>query len=86
MSHQDSNDQDKFFFSDEEDRPWIDPYAETPEFHVGDKVYLLSSNGSLEGPYLVASVPSRHKCTLSLENGQNAKNGEVFEMAGLQAA
>ncbi|KAI0852641.1 hypothetical protein F5Y00DRAFT_227222 [Daldinia vernicosa] len=85
MPHQDSNDKDKFFFSDEEDRPWIDRYAGTPEFNVGDKVYLLSSDGSLEGPYSVASV-SGHKCTLSLENGQVAKNGEEFEMAGLQAA
>lgn len=87
MSRQDrSNNKGRFLFSDEEDRPWIEPYAKTPEFRVGDKVYIIGSNGSLDGPYLVASVPSGGKCTLSLENGQNAKNGDVFEMARLQAA
>lgn len=53
---------------------------------MGDKVNLLNSDGSDDGPFFVASVISAEKCTLSLENGQTARNGEVVQMARLEAA
>lgn len=56
------------------------------EFRVGEKVYLVGSDGSREGPFLVASVCSGQKCTLSLEDGQAAKGGEEIKMAKLEAA
>lgn len=57
-----------------------------PKFRVADKVYLLKSDGSAEGPYLVGSVVSSGKCTLSDLDGQSAKKGEEIDMARLQAA
>ena len=55
------------------------------EFRVGDKVYQVGSDGSREGLFLVVSVCSRQKYTLSLENGQAAKDGEEINMAKLEA-
>ncbi|PQE19649.1 hypothetical protein CJF31_00010053 [Rutstroemia sp. NJR-2017a BVV2] len=76
----------KFVFCDEEDRPCIE-YSGKTQFFVGDKVYLLGSDGSRDGgPYIIASIPSMQKCTLSFENGQTAKNGEEIEMAKLELA
>ena len=49
-------------------------------------MYLLSSDGSRAGPYVVASVPSAQKCTLSLENGAAVQSGEEIAMAKLEAA
>ena len=53
---------------------------------MGDKVKLLNSDGSDDGPFFVASVISAQECILSLENGQTAKDGEVMQMARLEAA
>ncbi|KAF5000099.1 hypothetical protein FDECE_11285 [Fusarium decemcellulare] len=75
-----------FVFSDEDDRPHVARFDTNPAFFVGDKVYLLGSDGSREGPYIVASVISAEKCTLSLENYQPAKNGMQVDMAKLEAA
>ncbi|KAK2009604.1 hypothetical protein LZ32DRAFT_639915 [Colletotrichum eremochloae] len=70
---------------DEDDRrPYVTSYAQKPKFHVGDKVYLVL-NGSREGPYLVASIGSVGKCTLSRENGEAVRNGEEID-AGYHAA
>ena len=60
--------------------------SQRPEFHVGDKVYLLNSNESREGPYVIASLPSAEKCTLSLENGEAVKNGEEIDINDVKAA
>lgn len=46
----------------------------------------MGSNGSRDGPFLVASICSGQKCTLSFENGQAAKDGEEIKMAKLEAA
>ncbi|EFY88847.1 hypothetical protein MAC_05112 [Metarhizium acridum CQMa 102] len=79
------NKKEKFVLSDEEDRPYI-VGSRSPGFRVGDQVYLLLSDGSRDGPYLVATVISAQECTLSLENGQSVGHGEVIPMARLEAA
>ena len=50
-------------------------------------MYLLrTSGGSREGgPFVIASVPSAGMYTLSLENGQAARNGEEVEEKRLKA-
>ncbi|KAJ5720227.1 uncharacterized protein N7483_008161 [Penicillium malachiteum] len=70
----------------DEDRPYIASSHFNRKFRVGDKVYLLGSDGSRDGPYLVALVISEQECILSLENGQTAKDGEVINMAKLETA
>ncbi|KAL7798570.1 hypothetical protein V8C37DRAFT_368327 [Trichoderma ceciliae] len=77
------NKKDKFTFIEEEDRPYIASSSASP-FRVGDTVYLTGSDGSRDGPFLVASV-SGQTCTLSLENGQAAKNAEEIKMTMLEA-
>lgn len=42
-------------------------------------MYLLYSSGGERGPFVIASVPSAGMYTLSLENGQTARNGEEVE-------
>jgi hypothetical protein len=49
-------------------------------------VYILGSDGSHDGPYLVAEVRSAQECTLSFESGRPARDGEVIQMARLEAA
>jgi len=49
-------------------------------------VYLLNSGGSREGPYVIASVPSAGRYTLSVENGEAVKNGEEIKTDCLEAA
>jgi hypothetical protein len=49
-------------------------------------VYLLNNEGSREGPYLVASVSSARKYTLSLEDGTAVKNGEEIDIDYVEAA
>jgi hypothetical protein len=61
-------------------------FSQRPQFHVGDKVYLLGSLGSREGPYVVASVSSAGKYTLSLESGKAIRNGEEVDLDSLEAA
>ncbi|KAK1974693.1 hypothetical protein LZ30DRAFT_607391 [Colletotrichum cereale] len=71
---------------DEEDqRPFVTSYAEKPKFYVGDKVYLVV-NGSREGPYLVASIGSVGRCTLSREKGEAVRNGEEIDVSYVEAA
>lgn len=41
---------------------------------------MLNEDGSREGPYVVASLPSPGKCTLSYENGQAVKNGTEIKI------
>ncbi|KAH7268466.1 hypothetical protein B0J15DRAFT_533838 [Fusarium solani] len=64
-------------FTDAGKRPWVASYDQTSGLHVGDKVHLRNSDGSLSGPYLIATLPAPGKCTLSLENGQPLGNGEI---------
>jgi hypothetical protein len=51
---------------------------------MGTKVYL-HKDGTREGPYLIATVTSG-KCTLSLESGEPAKDGEEIELDYLELA
>lgn len=53
---------------------------------MGDKVYLLDTDGVRKGPYFVASLPSEGKCTLSLENGKNVNRGASFNINDVEAA
>ncbi|KAK3338127.1 hypothetical protein B0H65DRAFT_477868 [Neurospora tetraspora] len=78
------NRKEEFIFSDEEDRPYIARSYVNPEFRVGDKVYVLGSDRSQDGPYLVELVISDKECTLSFENGQTAKDGKAVQMAILE--
>ncbi|CAI7589332.1 unnamed protein product [Penicillium glandicola] len=78
--------EDTFIFSNDEDRPYIANSHVNRKFRVGDKVYLLGSDGSRDGPYFVALVISTQECILSLENGETAKDGEVIHMAKLETA
>lgn len=54
--------------------------VQKPSLTVGDKVYLLDTDGNRKGPYLVASLPSAGKCTLSLENGSHVKDGALIDV------
>ncbi|KAI1104101.1 hypothetical protein F4804DRAFT_206554 [Jackrogersella minutella] len=67
-------------------RPYVVSYVKKPDLNVGDKVYLLDTDGSRKGPYLIASLPSTGKCTLSLENGDAVKNGEEIDANDVEAA
>ncbi|KAG4426846.1 hypothetical protein IFR04_000277 [Cadophora malorum] len=75
---------ERISFDEDDQRPYVSTYANKPDFHVGDKVYLLSG-GARGGPYVIASVNSR-KYTLSLENGEAVRNGEEIEVDYLEAA
>ncbi|EEU43736.1 uncharacterized protein NECHADRAFT_101119 [Fusarium vanettenii 77-13-4] len=71
-------------FTDAVKLPWVasyDSFEQTSGFHVGDKVHLRNSNGTLSGPYLIATLPAPGKCTLSFENGQPVGNGEIDTMS-----
>lgn len=57
----------------------------TSGLHVGDKVRLRNPDGSLSGPYLIATLPAPGKCTLSLENGEPLGNGEI-DISVIEAA
>jgi hypothetical protein len=47
---------------------------------------LLNHDESCEGPYVIASVPSAGRCTLSLGNGKVVKNGEEIDVDYMEAA
>ena len=49
-------------------------------------MYFLRSNGSREGPYVIATVPSTGKYTLCRENGQAVENGQEISLDCLEAA
>jgi hypothetical protein len=57
-----------------------------PTFHVGDKVYMVNSRGFREGPYLIASLPSTGKCTLSHEDGSVVRNGDEIAVDCIEVA
>ncbi|KAB8200616.1 hypothetical protein BDV34DRAFT_230143 [Aspergillus parasiticus] len=67
-------------------RPYVTPYLDKPKFHVGDQVYVVGSDGNLEGVFLVASVPALDACTLSDEYGNPAKGGTAMKVESLVAA
>lgn len=47
---------------------------------------IVNTNGTREGPYLVASIPSPGVYTLSFADGQVAQDGEEIEENDLEAA
>jgi hypothetical protein len=49
-------------------------------------VNVIHSDGSREGPYLVAYIPSAGVYTLSLSDGQDAQGGDQIEENDLEAA
>ena len=53
---------------------------------MGDKVYLLDTDGFRKGPYLVASLPAEGKCILSSESGRNVRNGASINVNDVEAA
>ncbi|KAJ3577750.1 hypothetical protein NPX13_g2819 [Xylaria arbuscula] len=73
-------------FTEIDERPYVAAYVQKPKFNVGDEVYLLDSDGTRKGPYLVASLPSTGKCTLSLANGSPVKNGAEVSTSDVEAA
>lgn len=46
------------------------------DLYVGDKVYLINSSGFREGPYVIATIPSPGKYTLSRDNGIPVRDGD----------
>ncbi|KAI1123528.1 hypothetical protein F5Y10DRAFT_251716 [Nemania abortiva] len=68
------------------ERPHVRTYVQKPVFCVGDKVYLINAGGTREGPYLVASLPSEGKCTLSLESGAAVNNADEVSLDSIEAA
>lgn len=66
-------------FGDDDGRAGVRKSQKNPEYIVGDKVFLTVS-GVKEGPYTVATVkPDTLKYTLSLDDGQSAKNGQEVD-------
>lgn len=61
-------------------------FLQKPSFHVGDKVYLLRSDGTRDGPFFIASLRSTRRCTLSLEDGQAIENGREIGIDDVEAA
>jgi hypothetical protein len=95
------NQNNQFTFIDEEDRPYIASsgvsplfiihrdflsWSQSSAFAVGDRVYVVNSDGSRDGPFLVASICSSQTCTLSLEDGEAARDGAEVNIAKLEAA
>ena len=62
-----------------------DHHTQGNKFCVGDKVYL-SEGRVLQGPFLIASVPSPGKYTLSKADGIKVQDGKVYEEKKLEAA
>jgi len=71
----------------DDDRAKIEAYVHISKFTPGDKVYFrVPGTGTLEGPYLIASVPSAGRYTLSFEDGRQAKDGAEVEEKDLEEA
>ncbi|KAI6081064.1 hypothetical protein F4821DRAFT_250126 [Hypoxylon rubiginosum] len=87
MSHPGNNNNESptVSFDEDDKRPCVDRYVKRPQFRVGDKVFVINTSGSREGPYFVASV-SGGKFKLSGEDGQSAKNGDEFSLDSLEEA
>lgn len=60
--------------------------SQTSTFRVGDRVKVINTDGSRNGPYLIASIPTTGVCTLSDENGETIEDGEEIEENDLEAA
>ena len=60
--------------------------TQTSKFRVGDSVKIIQSDGSREGPYFIASVPSTGVYTLSDEDGVDVEDGDEVEDNDLEAA
>ena len=60
--------------------------SQISKYSVGDSVKVIQEDGSRDGPYLVASVPSPGVYTLSWADGQEAYDGEEIEENDLEAA
>ncbi|KAI0023064.1 hypothetical protein F4780DRAFT_125751 [Xylariomycetidae sp. FL0641] len=75
----------KFVFTDEDDRPVV-VASGSVNVRQGDKVWLLRSDGSREGPFYVAEVLSSTKCKLSERSGDQVGNDEEIDMAMLELA
>lgn len=78
-----NNEMPQFSFQNDGGRP-IRPYPNAPKFRCGDEVYLVVGS-QREGPYVVASVSTAQKYTLSLANGQLVKDGTMVEEKSLIA-
>ncbi|KAI8930878.1 hypothetical protein NX059_011895 [Plenodomus lindquistii] len=64
-------------------RPSIAAYT-TNKFQVDDRVWLTRPGRNiLEGPYLIAGMPSPGNYTLCHENGQSFESGTTFEEKSL---
>ncbi|UPK92587.1 hypothetical protein LCI18_003522 [Fusarium solani-melongenae] len=68
---------------DYQNNVWVGRY-DPNDLHVGDKVYVRNSEGTLFGPYYIATRPSPAKCTLSSMNGQSVGNGEEIDIKYVQ--
>ncbi|KAF4439492.1 hypothetical protein F53441_12599 [Fusarium austroafricanum] len=67
-------------------RPFVSAYTQVPSFRVGDSVYLLKSDGSREGPYIVAVAPSAGKCVLSYTDGRPFQDNAGVSVDELEAS
>ncbi|KAF2823978.1 hypothetical protein CC86DRAFT_328046 [Ophiobolus disseminans] len=72
-------------FTEGPKRPYYAPPTQKRGFRVGDRVYLLKSDGTREGPYLVASTPGTRTYTLCREDGETAYNGVIVGADALEA-
>ncbi|CVK96576.1 uncharacterized protein FMAN_10917 [Fusarium mangiferae] len=66
-------------------RPFVSTYDNAPSLKVGDSVYLLNTDGSREGPYLVATAPVSGQCTLCYDNGSPFRNNADIDVDELEA-
>lgn len=65
-------------------RPEADCLKQRSKYKVGQNIHLDEPGSrSLSGPYLIASVPSQGKYTLSLEDGEKVQGGREFDEAML---
>ncbi|KAK2037006.1 hypothetical protein LZ31DRAFT_448783, partial [Colletotrichum somersetense] len=55
-------------------------------FRVGDSVYLRTSGGGKEGPFLIESVPATGQYTLCTGSGQSIRKGERVKEKDLDQA
>ncbi|EKJ68426.1 hypothetical protein FPSE_11434 [Fusarium pseudograminearum CS3096] len=66
-------------------RPHVSAYMQMPEFTVGDSVYYLRSDGSRDGPFLVATPPVGRKCALCYSDGRPFQNNAMISVDELEA-
>jgi hypothetical protein len=55
-------------------------------FFVGDEVYLVLSDGSLSGPFLISSVLSSGVYTICHLNGDPANDGNQVDEENIRSA